>query len=339
MKRLVIDDAIPFLEGRLENYFECVRLPGAKISHNDLLDADGLLVRTRTRCDAPLLEDTPVSFVATATIGIDHIDTKFCDSHGIDWQNAPGCNAPAVAQYVWRALFELGFDPASMTLGVVGKGNVGSIVTEWGRRLGAKVLVSDPPRTAVGLTDEHYIPLEELMQSADAVTFHTPLIKKSTPELDSTIHLASARTLPLLKTGGILINAARGGIVDEQTLLDLKKEKGWKTILDTWENEPEINKALLSASDISTFHIAGYSLEGKQRASYAVLEGLERHFGISLDKSGLAGPYTPPRALGEKELRGNYDILADDAVMRREYRLPADFERLRNTYPMRPELL
>lgn len=339
MKKLIIDDAIPFLEGRLDENFECRILPGAEISNDDLKEADGVLVRTRTHCNEELLHDTPVSFVATGTIGLDHIDTHYCDEHSIHWQNAPGCNAPAVAQYVWRALLELGFDVKTQTLGVVGKGNVGSLVVEWGRRLGAKVIVCDPPRKVRGLEDESYLPLDQLLKEADAVTFHTPLIKSEGPDpfgyyMTPTIGLADHKMLGLLKPGAIVINAARGGIVDETALGEIKETKGLKVALDTWEGEPKINPSHLDIADIATFHIAGYSRQGKERATYSILSGLEDHFGVQLSKEGLTGPYTPSETLTEQVIRDSYDIMADDTLMRREY---CDFERLRDTYPLREE--
>lgn len=339
MKKLIVDDAIPFLEGRLEKDFDIRIMPGAQIRREDLMDADGVLVRTRTRCDASTLEGTPVSFVATGTIGLDHIDTQYCDAHGIHWQNAPGCNAPAVAQYVWRALFELGFDPRKMTLGAVGKGHVGSIVAQWGRALGAKVIVSDPPRQKAGYTDEEYLPLEDLMEQADAVTLHTPLIKKPVMQdgilMEPTVHLADAVALGRLRNGAIVVNAARGGIVDERALMALKGEKGLKIAIDTWEGEPKINTDTLRGADIATFHIAGYSQQGKERATRAILEGLEKHFGVRMRCDDLCGPYKEPAELTEAAIRESYDIMADDALMRREYE---DFERLRDTYPLRTEL-
>lgn len=339
MKKLVIDDAIPFLDSRLESRFYCQYMPGEKITREDLADADGLLVRTRTRCDAALLDGTPVSFVATATIGLDHIDTHYCDSHGIKWQNAPGCNAPAVAQYVWRALLELGFDTRSMTLGIVGKGNVGSIVADWGRRLGAKVIVCDPPRERRGLRDEDYLPLEELMERADAVSFHTPLIREAGPDhrgirMTPTLHLADRSRLERLREGAIVVNAARGGIIDEKALVEIKRRKNLRTAIDTWEGEPALNPATLAAADIATFHIAGYSRQGKERATSAVISGLEKHFGVELPTGGLSGPYRPSDGLTEALIRESYDILADDAVMRMRYE---DFENLRNSYPLREE--
>ena len=342
---LVIDDAIPFLEGRLEQEFRCTVMSGAAIAPWNLADADGLLVRTRTRCDAPLLIGTPVRFIATGTIGLDHINTAYCDKAGITWQNAPGCNAPAVAQYVFRALSELAFplsgirDGEAPVLGVIGKGNVGSIVVDWGRRLGLRVIVSDPPRQQAGLTDEDYLPLEEVVRQADAVTVHTPLIKNRIGEtLPPTAGLLSRPVLELLKPGAILINAARGGIVDETALRELKAAKGLKVCLDTWEGEPAISGESLAMADIATFHIAGYSRQGKERATYAILSGLEKFFGVHLPKEGLTGPYTPPDGLTEAKIRQSYDIMADDTRMRREYSGAPDFERLRDTYPLREEV-
>lgn len=335
---LIIDKGIPFLEGRLEEHFDVSTLPAADIIPQRVANANGLLVRTRTKCDRNLLEDSDVEFVATATIGLDHFDIPYLDSKGIDWQNAPGCNAPAVAQYVWRALLELGFDPKTQILGVVGKGNVGSIVTEWGRSLGAKVIVCDPPRAQRGLTDEEYLPLDDLLTQADAVTFHTPLIREKgdTPETRfPTYHLADRNALSKLKPGAILVNAARGGVVDESALASAKAEKNLKLAIDTWEGEPHINLSTLESADIATFHIAGYSRQGKERATRAILEGLERHFSVRLDKSGLTGPYKPIPDLSEDAIRASYDIMADDAEFRHR---TEDFENLRNFYNLRQEV-
>lgn len=335
MKRLVIDDAIPFLNSRLDGSFDCRIMPGKDITHDDLIDADGVLVRTRTRCNAALLEDTPVSFVATGTIGLDHIDCDYCDAHGIHWQNAPGCNAPAVAQYVWTALLTLGFDPSRMTLGIVGKGNVGSIVAQWGRALGARIIVSDPPRAARGLKDEDYLPLHDLMAQADAVTFHTPLIREKKGDLSPTLHLADAEALSLLKDNAIIINAARGGVVDESALRNLRLHKNLKIAIDTWEGEPGINHDTLQIADIATFHIAGYSRQGKERATRAILEGLSKHFSVSLDTAGLSKPYQMPASLTPQKILESYNILADDKTLRKN---PEKFETMRDSYTLREEV-
>lgn len=340
LPKLVIDDAIPFLENRLENLFDSTYLPGEKICKSDLEGAKGLLVRTRTKCNAALLDGTDIEFIATGTIGLDHIDGIYCTSRGIDWQNSPGCNAPAVAQYVWRALFQLGFGKTGVpgkipTLGVVGKGNVGSIIVEWGRRMGFNVIVCDPPRKDKGFEDEDYISLEELMKSSDAVTFHTPLTPKSDEVEYPTRYLGNYETLSLLKPGAILINAARGGIVDEKALLKVKSEKNLKICIDTWEGEADINPETLEAADIATFHIAGYSLEGKERATRMILEGLERHFGVEIDKSNLCGNYHPLENISREAIEKSYDIMADDALLREA---PQQFETNRNGYHLRREV-
>lgn len=344
LPKLVIDDAIPFLENRLDSCFRQAILPGEEITREDLMDADGLLVRTRTKCNASLLDGTPVTFIATGTIGLDHIDRDYCDSHGIEWQNAPGCNAPAVAQYVWRALFQLGFGEMKKngkmpTLGVVGMGNVGSIVVEWGRRLGFNVIVCDPPRAALGLDDEDYLSLHELMSRADAVTFHTPMIRETARkdgiEIRPTYHLADREVLENLRPGAILVNAARGGIVDEESLREIKDEKGLRVCIDTWEGEPAIDLETLKMADIATFHIAGYSRQGKERATRAILEGLERHFNVELSKEGLTGEYQLLKELSREAIERSYDIMADDRLLREA---PECFETRRNAYKLREEV-
>lgn len=340
--RLIIDDAIPYLRGRLEEAFECEYMPGRNIGREDVRGADGLLVRTRTRCDARLLEGSGVSFVATGTIGLDHFDTGWLTSSGIDWQNAPGCNAPAVAQYVWSVLLRLGFhlpptagaaerELRPMTLGVVGKGHVGSIVVEWGRMLGAEVLVCDPPRREAGERDEDYLSLEELSERCDALTFHTPLTDCGR---HATRHLCDASILRRLHPGVILINAARGGVVDEAALREAAGDLSLRVAIDTWEGEPRISAATMAMTDIATPHIAGYSRQGKERATMAILTGLERHFGVTLPKEGLAGPYKSPTALTPLPILESFDPMPLDAMLRAE---SEDFETLRDSYIFRDE--
>ena len=105
--KIVADDKIPFLKGVLEPFAQIVYLPGKEITRDVVKDADALLVRTRTRCDAGLLEGTSVKFIGTATIGHDHIDTFYCDEHNIKWTNAPGCNSSSVQQYIAAALLKI----------------------------------------------------------------------------------------------------------------------------------------------------------------------------------------------------------------------------------------
>lgn len=330
--KIIIDDAIPFLEGRIPEDIEKVILPGARISPADVADADALLVRTRTRCDAALLKESKVRLVATATIGLDHFNIPELQSLGIAAFNSPGCNAPAVAQYVWSCLLRAGFKPGRDRLGLIGKGHVGSIVADWGRRLGADIMVCDPPRKDAGHDDEDYRPLDELMQRCDAVTFHVP---KTTDGPYPTVGLCSAERIGMLKPGAILVNASRGGIVDEEALMQAIDGKKVCAIVDTWIGEPRISKDLLHKAYIATPHIAGYSLEGKERASRMVLEALRDTLGVNVITDGLAPAYTPGNDLTADKILASYDPFVDMQLL---LDAPDDFERLRDGYDLRPEV-
>ena len=138
--KIIVEANIPYIKGLLEAFGEVEYLPAAEINAGAVKEADALFVRTRTRCDSRLLSGSRVRFIATATIGTDHIDPGYCRDNGIAAYNAPGCNAPAVAQYVFAAIgnFLHGQSPENLTLGVVGVGHVGSIVARWGERLGMR---------------------------------------------------------------------------------------------------------------------------------------------------------------------------------------------------------
>ena len=105
--RIIVEANIPYIRGLLEKFGEVAYLPASGITADAVRCADALFVRTRTRCYASLLDGSSVKFVATATIGTDHIDLQWCRGAGIDVANAPGCNAPAVAQYVHAVILSL----------------------------------------------------------------------------------------------------------------------------------------------------------------------------------------------------------------------------------------
>ena len=175
--KIVIDNAIPYISGVLEPYATVVYRPAAEISHEDAVDADMLIIRTRTRCDRRLLEGSRVRLIATATIGFDHIDLDYCAAHGIEVVTAQGCNAAGVLQWVGAALAALaadeGWQPQQKTLGIVGVGHVGSLVEEYGRMWGFRILRCDPPRQQREGGD--FLPIEEVAAEADILTLHTPL--------------------------------------------------------------------------------------------------------------------------------------------------------------------
>ena len=331
--KIVADRNIPFLCGRIPDA-ELILLPASEISAEAVNDADALIVRTRTRCDRSLLKDSKVKLIATATIGTDHIDLTWCAANGITVRNAPGCNAPGVALYVWSNLLRSGFDPARHTLGVIGCGNVGSIVAEWGERLGSRVLVCDPPRKESGAADRDYISLKEILAESDAITLHTPLTHSGD---HPTFHLINKDSIRDLKPGAIFINAARGEVAETQALLAAIADGTIKSsIIDTWEGEPSIDPGLLELADTATTHIAGYSVEGKQRATRMALEALADTLHVSVDLSGLQGAYAPPGCLTPERIISSYDPSAMTKALKSA---PESFEKIRNSYTLHNEII
>lgn len=335
--KIVIDDRIPYIRGAAERLGQTVYLPGAAIGPDDVRDADALIVRTRTRCDRRLLEGSRVQFVATATIGFDHLDTAWLEQAGIGWANCPGCNAASVAQYVESSLILLrraGLLPAvGGVLGVVGVGHVGTRVAAAARALGFDVLPCDPPRSErEGGT---FYGLEELALRADAVTFHTPLTFDGP---HPTFHLADEAFFARLRRRPVVMNSGRGEAVDTQALLAaLDDGRVRAAVVDTWGNEPHIDRRLLDRAFIATPHVAGYSADGKATGTRMALEAVARHF-------GLPGGFDirPPRL--PEGLRPAADPLdrklqlynpLDDT--RRLKAAPESFEQLRGSYPLRRE--
>lgn len=330
--KIVADSKIPFLRGRLEPVAEMVYAPASEITPSMVRDADALIVRTRTKCGESLLKGSSVRLAATATIGTDHFDLGWLRDEGIDAVNAAGCNAPGVAQYVWSSLLRNGFKPGRHTLGVVGFGNIGTIVTDWGRKMGYKVMVCDPPRKGNGYTDEDYLPLHTLLKECDAVTVHTPLSYSGN---HPTFHLVSRKEFGMMKKDSILINASRGPVVDNTAWREhLRSNPDARAVVDVWENEPAPDPGLMQLAEIATPHIAGYSIEGKERATRMVLEAVENKFNVSVDKSGLEGAYAAPSTVEADVIIKSYDPYSDTALLRSN---PTHFDNLRDSYTLRHE--
>lgn len=348
MIRIVADHKIPFLKGVLDDVARVDYLPGGQISRDHLLDADALITRTRTRCDRHLLEGTRVSFIASATIGTDHIDQRYCRESGIGVANAPGCNSSSVQQYMVSALLFLlrrrRFDPNRLTLGVIGAGNVGSKVAKAAETLGMKVLLNDPPRQRAEGPDG-FVELEELQHLSDIVTLHVPLTREGP---DATRHLVDAAFLQQLKPGAILFNTSRGEVVESKALVSAISEKQLSdVVLDVFEGEPEISLVLLEQLTLATPHIAGYSLDGKANGTAAAVQAVSRFFNLGLNDwipQGLPEP-DPYELLGDASQGSQlellweiysqtYDITADDQRLRKD---PSAFEAIRGSYPPRRE--
>ncbi len=339
--KIIVDDAVPFIKGVFEPYADVVYKAGKEICHDDLVDVDAMVIRTRTKCDSALLEGTPVKFIATATIGTDHIDFPYCDEKGIVVRNAAGCNAGGVMNYVFSALYGVASRKAvrldGSKLGIVGVGNVGSRVDRVAGYLGFKVLKNDPPRMAAE-GPEGFCPLDYLLQNANVVTMHVPLD-------ETTKGMCNDTFFDMMKPGTIFINASRGEVVDEAALKRAIPKLG-PVIIDTWNNEPDIDRELMDMVDIATPHIAGYSYQGKQNGTAAAVRSLSRFFGfedlyeffpkteivdlqaVKLDLKG--------KTQGEitSVLQYNYPIFTDDFMLRMD---PGNFERMRSNYQYRRE--
>ncbi len=328
--KVVVDRAIPFLEGVLDPWFEVVRKGGREITAEDVADADALIVRTRTQCDERLLARSHVRFIATATIGFDHIDLDYCCRRGIEVATAAGCNARGVLQWVGGVLALLarhgGWHPVQRTLGVVGVGHVGSLVKAYAEQWGFRVLCCDPPREE----REHlgFLSLEEVAREADILTFHTPLDK-------TTYHLCNAELLHILPAGAVVLNASRGEVADQEALL----ASSHPFALDVWEHEPHLHPELLARARVATPHIAGYSLQGKANATALAVRALARHFELPLT-SWYPASVTPTseRAISWEELCRTipryFDAEAESESLRRN---PDCFEQLRDNYAYREE--
>lgn len=338
--KIVIDDKIPYIREVISQITdEAVYLPGAAISAADVRDADALLVRTRTRCDRQLLQGSSVSFVATATIGFDHIDASYLREAGIEWMSCPGCNSGSVAQYLRSTLILLQRErslQSGAAIGVVGYGHVGRKVAAEARQMGLRVLVCDPPLADAGCKDEPFVDIETLERDADAITFHVPLTA-SGPY--ATRHLADAGFFSRLSRRPFIINTSRGAVVDNAALLAaLQTGQVRDAVVDTWEGEPQISLALLNKVYIGTPHIAGYSADGKTNADNMVIAGLCRHFGIP-NRWHIAPPPLPSGFVlsGSPDDRRLqlYNPLADS---RRLKSSPHTFEQQRGNYPLRREL-
>ncbi|MDR2361573.1 MAG: 4-phosphoerythronate dehydrogenase [Prevotellaceae bacterium] len=335
--KILVDADIPFLRGALEPYADVTYAAGRDIRTATLRNADALLIRTRTRCDAALLSGSSVRFIATATIGVDHIDLEYCRQQGIAVYSAAGCNAAAVAQYVvciWAAMaYKTGINVRDCVLGVVGVGHVGRRVAAAAQALGMTTLLNDPPREALE-TATAFVSLDELLTRADIVTMHVPL----TP---ATRGMANATFFKKMKTGAAFINTSRGEVVDEEALLGYCACLRFLA-LDVWQREPAINRSLLKVVDIATPHIAGYSIQGKSNATTMTVRALAGFFGINALQSFTAATTAKEISLRAADIADDlyayifpiYPVLDDSA---RLHAHPQRFEQLRNSYTLRNE--
>lgn len=347
--RIVADSDIPFLKGVFEPFVRGIQYyKGSEIGSKEVHDADVLIIRTRTQCNAQLLEQSKVSLIATATIGTDHIDLDYCESKGIRVISAPGCNAGGVLQWVLSATFSLLTQQeennlSALTFGIVGVGNIGKRVELAARTLGFKVLLCDPLRQEKegGI---QFVSLEEIARQSDVISLHVPITYEG---VYKTYHMIGKEFLEILKPNTILLNSSRGGVVDEQELLEVLKNKPLRLGFDVWEDEPKINPDLLRLAQVATPHIAGYSLEGKVNATRMVVDAIAKHFGLDVNVQNI----------GASAIAAKFPVLLQDYIEDTVFRVahffnsiytiendssalksnPNGFEQLRNGYNFRRE--
>lgn len=337
--KVIVDNKIPFIKEAIEKIADQVVYASGKDFTPALVkDADALIIRTRTHCDRHLLEGSKVRFIATATIGFDHIDTEYCREAGITWTNAPGCNSASVAQYLQSSLLLLellkGKKLSEMTIGIIGVGNVGSKVAQVAHELGMKVLQNDLPRQDKE-GDSAFSSLQVLAENCDVLTFHVPLYKEGRYK---TFHLADTAFFQSLRRCPIIVNTSRGEVIETQALLEaLENATVSDAIIDVWENEPDINLSLLNKVFLGTPHIAGYSADGKANATRMSLDALCRFFHIEADyritPPQPENPVINARTATEAYLQ-MYDPRKDSEALKNH---PEQFENLRGDYPLRRE--
>jgi erythronate-4-phosphate dehydrogenase len=350
--KIIADENISCVKQAFSTLGEVFLRPGRQLCADDVRDADILLVRSVTRVGRELLEGSRVSFVGSATIGFDHVDLDYLQQRGTGFATAPGSNATSAAEYVVSAVLALaereGFDPAGKKAGIIGCGNVGSRVRQKLGALGMHCLVNDPPLQAQGGDDE-FVDLDTVLQ-ADIITLHVPLTRTGDYP---TFHMVDEEFIGKLRPGAILINTARGSVIDNRALARaLVRRTDLSVVLDVWEGEPAIDTALLEKVALGTPHIAGYSLDGKLRGTEMIYAAVCTHYGLPLRWS--AGSELPsgqrleldrPKDLIQAVSRAvfySYDVRNDDAQLRRLASIapeqqPDGFDALRKDYPVRRE--
>lgn len=337
---LIADNTVPYLKGIAEPFADVHYLSSSEFTREQVKQADALIVRSIDACTRELLQNTNIRLITTATIGFDHIDTHYCKEAGIEWRNAPGCNAASVAQYVLACMLAIalrkGESLQEKTIGIVGVGHVGSYLERLCRAYGMNVLRNDPPR-ALHEKDNSFTDLQTIATACDIISFHTPLTKEGD---FATYHLANETFFASLKKKPWFINASRGSVHDTEALIRAKKEGlVSELIIDCWEKEPSINRELLSLSSIATPHIAGFSADGKANGTRMCLEAIGSFFHQEIERIGLVMPpaLTQPiidlnRFSGnkiEQTIFHSFTPLLTDSTLREN---PDRFEWLRSHY-------
>jgi len=343
------DENMPFAAEFFADLGVLSAFSGRTLSAQDVSDADVLLVRSITKVNERLLEKNKrLSFVGTATIGVDHIDQNYLADRKVNFHSAPGCNATSVAEYVLSAMVILAerylLSLSELTVGIVGAGNTGSRLSEKLTALNINHVLCDPILAQNSADKRTFVSLEKAL-NCDVISLHVPL---TCAGQHPTYHLLDAERLKQLRDSQILINACRGEVIDNQALLNMKQAgHPIKLVLDVWEAEPNILMALIEHCEIATAHIAGYSLEGKARGTEMLYRALCKQLDISPNKQ--LSDFLPIPAISSIEIKQAfdeillnqlvkmvYDVRRDDAIFRQQINIQG-FDHIRKTYPTRRE--
>ena len=349
--KIVADENIPLLSRFFDEFGHVCQRPGRKISPKDVKDADILIVRSVTPVNQALLENSQVKFVGSCTVGMDHIDTGYLESQGIKYANAPGCNANSVVEYLLSCLSILTETHAlnwdDISVGIIGYGNVGSLLAKRLKKLGIHYKAYDPLISPT----EDMCSFEEAL-ACDVVTLHVPLTHKGNYP---TYHLIDKKVLETFREGQILINASRGAVINNQDLKDhLTCKPEFTAILDVWETEPDIDLELAKLVFIGTPHIAGYSYDGKAAGTEMIYRALCRFLGFPTRHTSGQFLEEPPlsrmsfTSMADVDwcihtaIRACFDVRHDHSLLRASLKLPeieriAAFDVFRKTYRCRRE--
>ncbi|MFN3017219.1 4-phosphoerythronate dehydrogenase [Vibrio coralliilyticus] len=343
--KILIDENMPYAEQLFSQLGEVVLKSGRTLNADDLVDVDALMIRSVTKVNAELISKANrLKFVGTATAGMDHVDQALLKEKGIFFTAAPGCNKVGVAEYAFSVMMVLaqqqGFSVFDKTVGIIGAGEVGSYLQQCLEGIGIKVLINDPPKQAAG-DERNFTPLDALLEQADIITTHTPITRDGD---FPTHHLINETVLNKLRGDQILINAARGPVVDNTALkARLRKQDGFIAALDVFEFEPEVDMELLPLLAFATPHVAGYGLEGKARGTTMIFNSFCEFLNNDLRAHASELLPTAPvpelvldRAWEEATLHNLtqlvYDVRKDDALFRREISQPGAFDLMRKNY-------
>lgn len=342
--KIVVDQNIRAAGECFGQHGELTVLDGRRICTADLRDADALIIRTTTRVDGQLLKDSPVGFVGTTSIGTDHLDIDWLEQRDITWASAPGCNADSAAQYtlamIWLACERLGLRLASQRVGIIGRGNVGSRLQRLLAALGVESVANDPPLEERG--ESGLVSLEKAL-AQDIVSLHVPLERQGA---HPTYRFIASEQLARMRDHALLVNTARGDVVDGSALMAELQRGRLHAALDVWPGEPCFSSELLDSTTVATPHVAGYSDDGKRNGMLTVYRAFCEWADLQ-----------PLEPVGGSAAYRNLDIAAaEDAISRaldaacfvsrhdREMRLlsaleprhrAVEFDRLRRDYPLR----